>query len=68
VVTRTEYAVATRTYIDEPHDVFDDGSGWSTRYGRKYTLQEALEQAARRKRQDAKVVVRVVTETDWEDI
>lgn len=64
-----EYAVQTKTYAgdDKPYDRHDDGSGWSDRRGKKYTLEEAQYALARQQRwEEARLVRREVS--DWEEV
>jgi hypothetical protein len=53
-----EFAVETKTFFDGPWDRIDDGRGWTDRYGKPYTLEEA--QAETRERRDPRDHRRVI--------
>jgi hypothetical protein len=64
-----EWAVQERTVVDGPWDRIDDGAGWSNRYGRLYTEEEARDicvKAESRQFLWRRVVTRTVRYGSWE--
>lgn len=70
-VGKEEFAVEMRSDMEGPWDRIDDGTIWMSRHGRKYTEEEAREEASHRfNNADPKLWRRVVHRFvgDWEPV